>query len=89
MSKKDILNFSFNVGKVGCLGLYHVGLVSGIKKKKWFLFNLILILHFIEAVLIGIKTGFENGMNKLSSAVCTLLFGFTWWLPIKMGLHKK
>ncbi len=88
MKKDNIIRYSFIGGKIGCIILYIVGLILGIKKKKWWLFGAVAIMHIVEAIIIGVKTGAESGRKKFSSAICTLLFGFTWWLPIKMGWQK-
>jgi len=46
------------------------------------------ITHPLELILsipIGKKTGIKIGTTVLK----TLLFGFTWWLPVKMGVIDK
>ncbi|MEG0979318.1 MAG: hypothetical protein RR911_06270 [Oscillospiraceae bacterium] len=88
MDKQKLIKYSFLAGKIGCIILYVVGIILGLKKKNWWLFGCVAAMHIAEAFLIGIKTGVANGRNKVTSAICTLLFGFTWWLPIKQGLIK-
>jgi|GEM_PF-1213368 len=88
LDKKKVIKYLFLAGKIGCIVLYILGLNRGIKKKKWGLFGFIALIHISETFIIGIKTGVENGNDKIKSAICTLLFGFTWWLPIKMGWNK-
>jgi uncharacterized protein YhhL (DUF1145 family) len=46
------------------------------------------IVHPLELILsipIGKKAGIPTGTTVLN----TLLFGFTWWLPVKMGVLNK
>lgn len=86
-SKNKSLKILFNAGKVICILLYVVSLYNGIKKKKWGLFSAVAITHIAETFIIGIKTGIEHNKSKLKSVICTLIFGFTWWLPFKIGLE--
>jgi hypothetical protein len=39
----------------------------------------------ILSIPIGKKAGISTGTTVLK----TLLFGFTWWLPVKMGVIDK
>jgi len=46
------------------------------------------ITHPLELILsmpIGKKAGISTGRTVLK----TMLFGFTWWLPVKMGVIDK
>lgn len=49
---------------------------------------LILIVHICE-----LKTALRIGRNKALSdnhiRLMTLVFGFTWWLPLKLGIFIK
>lgn len=55
----------------------------------WLVIACILIItHPLELILsipIGKKAGISTGITVLK----TLLFGFTWWLPVKMGVLDK
>ena len=42
-------------------------------------------LELISSIPIGKKAGIPTGVTVLK----TLLFGFTWWLPVKMGVLNK
>jgi hypothetical protein len=42
-------------------------------------------LELISSIPIGKKAGISTGTTILK----TLLFGFTWWLPVKMGVIEK
>ena len=35
---------------------------------------------------IGMKVGERAGLEKGISALKTLAFGLTWWIPVKMGV---
>ena len=54
-------------------------------KKFTYLLYALAGLHFIETLLIGVKTGLKYGKNLFYSILMTMTFGFTWWLP----LHKQ
>lgn len=43
------------------------------------------ILHLAEVPL-SLKIGKSRGISKQRVVFNTLLFGFTWWLPIKRGV---
>ncbi|MBB6479629.1 hypothetical protein [Spirochaeta isovalerica] len=46
-------------------------------------FLLLALLHGAEIFSIGLKTGRENDIPPLKSALLTFIFGFTWWLPLR------
>jgi hypothetical protein len=54
----------------------------------WALFGALMLLHIVE-----LKTAFRIGRkHKLKTGrilLMTLLFGFTWWLPLKRGILNK
>jgi hypothetical protein len=43
------------------------------------------VLHLSEVPLSS-KIGKSKGISKLRVVLNTLLFGFTWWLPLKRGV---
>jgi len=47
-----------------------------------FPFLVLVIIHTIEALVIGISTGMRYGMGILESVMMCLLFGVVWWLPL-------
>ncbi len=51
----------------------------------WSIFAGLVILHASE-VTIARKIGSEKNISLLRVAVKTILFGFTWWLPLKKGI---
>jgi len=44
--------------------------------------------HPLELIL-SIGIGRAAGLSALRTIVKTLAFGFTWWLPLKMGVMKN
>jgi len=38
---------------------------------------------------VSLMVGKKTGVSLLRTVVKTLLFGFTWWLPLKLGIIKK
>ena len=44
-----------------------------------------LIVHPLE-LLISLPLGKKAGISSRRTAVNTMLFGFTWWLPVKLGV---
>lgn len=81
MKTKNIKNI-FLVSKILCIFLHLTGLALGLFKKNWWLFISVLALHTVEALTIGLKTSKKCNISKIKSVYYTLLFGFTWWLPI-------
>jgi hypothetical protein len=46
------------------------------------------IVHPLE-IITSYKIGKEKNLSFARTAVMTILFGFTWWLPLKMGVIDK
>lgn len=46
------------------------------------------IVHPLE-IIMSYKIGKEKNLSIAWTAVKTILFGFTWWLPLKMGVIDK
>ena len=45
--------------------------------------GLLVCAHLGEYLLISRKMACEKGLSQVSTAVHTLLYGFTWWKPIR------
>ncbi|WP_157467985.1 hypothetical protein [Desulfatibacillum aliphaticivorans] len=59
---------------------------GGAFKSLWIVLALIfLVIHPLE-IPIGMKVGERAGLEKGISALKTLAFGLTWWIPVKMGV---
>ena len=75
-------------GSVGLFGIsYAVGYIMfpGNPFLSWIFFIGLLITHVAELPL-AMKIGREKNLPAATVAVKTLLFGFTWWLPLKKGI---
>jgi hypothetical protein len=46
-------------------------------------------LHVAEIPMTGLKIGKEKNIPIPTTIIKTLLFGFTWWLPLKKGIIQK
>lgn len=46
-------------------------------------------LHIVEIPMVSLKIGREKGIPALTVVLNTLLYGFTWWLPLKKGVIDK
>jgi len=44
--------------------------------------------HPLE-LAISTRIGKNLGLSSARTVIKTLLFGFTWWLPLKLGIIKK
>ena len=44
--------------------------------------------HPLE-ILISRSIGKSAGLTSVKTAIKTILFGFTWWLPVKLGVFKR
>ncbi len=49
----------------------------------------LVILHIVEIPIVSLKIGKERGIPVLIIVINTLLYGFTWWLPLKMGIIDR
>jgi hypothetical protein len=67
------------IGKIGTLIMWIVFVLLWVFKDWWFLTVGLMIIHFCEAIFIGIKKGKEHGHRQINSFFLTWAFGFTWW----------
>lgn len=63
--------------------LWIAGAVLTILNFPWITLG-IFFLHLFETITIGIRTGHRAGEGLLYSAVMCMMFGFTWWVPVKV-----
>lgn len=54
----------------------------------WGLYAVLFVLHLFE-LKTALKIGHEKGLSTLRIVVMNLLFGFTWWVPLKRGIVMK
>jgi len=66
-----------------CLVLYAAGIVLWILRKNPALFVGLLVVHSAEYFIVARKIGMKAGISKGKAFLLCLLFGFTWWLPLK------
>jgi len=80
-------------GALGGWAISIAGLAKPIKnenlKKIWQgIFCTWVFGHPLELAL-ALGIGRARGLSTLRTVIKTLLFGFTWWLPLKLGVIKK
>ena len=70
----------------GAVGLYLLGLALAIFSKTpmigIILLAAILFLHVLE-LKTALRVGRAKGMNDRSILLMNMIFGFTWWVPLK------
>ncbi len=53
-----------------------------------YLFLFLLVLHFLELIFIGYRTGKLYGISAGKSIIMCMLFGFNWWLPLRRQMKE-
>lgn len=48
----------------------------------------LLLIHIMETP-ISVKIGVERGVAKEVAITKTLIYGFTWWIPLKRGVINE
>ena len=74
-----------NKHHVIALSLYPVAIAISLFIKKAVVVFALAGVHLIEYIFIGRKVAAEFGISQLKACVCTVLYGYTWWKPIKEG----
>ena len=54
----------------------------------WLVFLAICVGHPLE-LFVAIPIGDKSGIPRNATIIKTLIFGFTWWLPLKNGVIDK
>jgi hypothetical protein len=54
----------------------------------WGLYGALFVLHLFE-LKTALKVGRDKGLSTLRIVVKNLIFGFTWWVPLKQGIVSK
>ncbi len=67
--------------------LWVIGAVLTILGFPWITLGIV-AMHFIELVTIGLKAGKNGGEGVLYSIAMCMMFGFTWWVPLKMKTNQ-
>jgi len=71
------------INKIIVIFIWVIGIYFWIVKDFWYVVVGIFVLHLIEVFIKGISVGSKAGKSKLYSVIMTLIFGFTWWLPVQ------
>ncbi len=71
-----------------CLALYGIAIYLWAVYAFWYIFAFLFTLHFIEFLVKGRHVGKQAGKSSFDALLMTLLFGFTWWLPLEKSLHN-
>jgi hypothetical protein len=83
----------WQINMAGSIGLWILSVVVGFTLfpenhlAAWGLFIGLVIIHTAE-LPISLKIGKESGFSSQTVVIKTLLFGFTWWLPVKKGIIR-
>lgn len=67
--------------------LWVIGAVLTILGFPWITLGIV-AMHFTELVTIGLKAGKNGGEGILYSIAMCMMFGFTWWIPLKMKTNQ-
>ena len=54
-----------------------------------YLFYLLAVLHFVELIFIGLRTGREYGVSTGKSILMCMLYGYNWWLPLRRQMKVE
>ena len=68
--------------------LWIVAIILWAAGVTFWLFGALLILHFIELLVIGYRTGRKFGASVIGSIIFCMLFGYLWWLPIRRKMNE-
>jgi hypothetical protein len=69
--------------------LWFVAFILWISISFPYLFYLLITLHFVELILIGFRTGREYGVSTRKSILMCMLYGYTWWLPLRRQMKDE
>jgi hypothetical protein len=89
MTGKPVFWYGLQVSTI----LLYVVLIAGgyalqIPALGWGLFGAIFLLHVFE-LKTALAVGREKGLSIRRIVLKNLVFGFTWWLPLKKGILVK
>ena len=68
-----------------CLGVIALAPLAGVSFLARIAFVLLVVTHVLE-LPIAFAIGREKELKKGRIVFKTLIFGFTWWLPLRKGL---
>lgn len=54
----------------------------------WLIVLIVWVIGHPLELPISMPIGKKAGLSKQRTVIKTILFGFTWWLPVKLGVFK-
>lgn len=75
------------VNKILVIIIWIIGIYFWITKGFWYIAAGLFALHLAEVFIKGIPVGLKAGKSRAYSIIMTLIFGFTWWLPIQKEME--
>ncbi len=79
----------WKAAKIITILIWIVSIYLWAAKGMFYIAAAVFALHFAEIFLKGIPIGIKSGKSKLYSTIMTLIFGFTWWLPVQKEMESK
>ncbi|MCQ2489218.1 MAG: hypothetical protein MJ111_01505 [Clostridia bacterium] len=67
--------------------LWALGAIATICGMPWITLGIV-IMHATELVTIGLKAGIKGGESIPYSIAMCMMFGFTWWVPLKSKTNQ-
>jgi hypothetical protein len=64
------------------------GYVLKLPALGWGAYGALFVLHLFE-LKTALQVGHAKGLSMTRIVVMNLIFGFTWWVPLKRGIIKK
>ena len=64
------------------------GNVLGLPWLGWGLYTALFVLHLFE-LKTALRVGHAKGLSDMRIVIMNLIFGFTWWVPLKRGIIQK
>lgn len=71
------------VGRLIAILLWVTAVILWGVKGWWYIGAVLFIIHFVEIFAVGVKTGRGSGKPFFFSIVMTMVFGVTWWGPLR------
>ena len=69
-----------------CMALWGWCFCHAVKKKNPSAPLILAAMHASEYLTVGKKVGAAAGVSPAKTMACTLMLGFTWWVPTKLGV---
>lgn len=69
--------------------IWIVGFILWFAKGWWYVCGVVLAMHLVEVFVKGLSVGKKAGKSVPFSILMTLVFGYTWWLPLQRKLGSN